>query len=358
MFFKALLAISLVSNVGALILQDPINFAKEGVTGAHQQTVTRQQVELMREVMSLTHLSEGSESIDPEMDPSNQEHWAEIVRQGIEKASNLTDADKVDLAKKLSQAIPKLPLSRTPKFRIKEGTGVPLKPGDKFALESEVQPGLFITWVGPGAQRWGEMGLRKRVDNSKLASFSTFSLKKADNSDIKSSEFVQWIQEGKQIDWSKRRGEDYNRTYKTPEKGPCGPFGNLCIIRHKKGFKEANIQLMHAKELDYMNNGDLTWEKSFLKGMRGELKDELTPDPREGQAIKDGDSVWIRRRAPLHDLAGPFYYLTGDPAEGYMVTFAHHCPGYDGYTPHINPGTWFNANDPHATSSRFTIRKV
>jgi hypothetical protein len=278
----------------------------------------------------------------------------------------MTEDEQVALAKKLASSLPKLPRSRIPRPKIKEGTGVPLKPGDKFALESEVQPGLFITWVGPGAQMFGEMGLRARVGNSMLASFSTFAFQKADKSDIKSGDFVKWMNDGKQIDWSKRQGVDYldNKTWSdlaNPKKTDmnCGKFGNICLIRQKRPRK-ADIQVMHAKELDYLNNviDQPTWDwKSILDGMQGNAKDELTPDPREGEAIKDGDSVWIRHKAPLNDGHGPFYYLSGDPGEGYTVTFAHHYPGFDGYVEHINGG-WLNVNDPHATSSRFTIRKV
>jgi hypothetical protein len=303
MVFRALAIITLVSNVGALLLND-------------QQKQMRPEKQSLIETNDLIgYDSEEDYSAHPTASP---------FEIGIYK----TFMD------------PKPPISDTHP-EIKKGTGVPLKSGDKFVLESEVEPGVFIT-----TRPLGKVGSPLTQDlahitggqlhlKSGISAESTFSFENADSSGIKSGEKVKWIQGEERIDLDMK-----SNWPNTPKK-------------NKRPNAAPDFLVEHARDVDRK------WiEYNFGDAPQRQFWQMLLKDSRKGEAIKDGDSVWIRHHAVPGDTHGEWLFMTGDPAEGYHVAFPHHYPLFDGHVKNYETKSWFNWNDPHSTSSRFTVRKV
>jgi hypothetical protein len=240
---------------------------------------------------------------------------------------------------------------------VRPGTGALLRSGDMFALESEAEPGLFVT-LRPGKpdqmgapMRWLEM---KHITNgpmglqSGMTPNATFSMFNVGNDLIKSGDMCKWTSpDQSQIDLLMAFEGD-----NAGEKAWMWPHP---IVKKALNAQEAGDFLIeHAREVDLK---ELTNRPNFLGAWGFDKK--VREDPRKGEAIKDGDSVWIRHRGTTGSTAGDWLWMSGDPAEGYHVAFPHHFPGFDGRVKHYDIQHWNKGgNDPHATGQRFTVRKV
>eukprot|EP00746_Dinoflagellata_sp_MGD_P146761 gnl/MRDRNA2_/MRDRNA2_79200_c0_seq1.p1 gnl/MRDRNA2_/MRDRNA2_79200_c0~~gnl/MRDRNA2_/MRDRNA2_79200_c0_seq1.p1 ORF type:complete len:325 (+),score=48.69 gnl/MRDRNA2_/MRDRNA2_79200_c0_seq1:59-1033(+) len=230
---------------------------------------------------------------------------------------------------------------------IKAGTGEFLNSGDAFALESEVEPGLFITLREPGdwgnPLKWCEF---KRITNgimgleSGITPDSTFTFHKKENttsSTIVSGDMVAW-----------KHGED-QITVLAQKAGYMWPYPFSLQKKPGKRFK-----IEHAREVD-IKAMQSKWQVQGGWGYhRATLKDQ-----RKGEPIKDGDAVWIKLIDEIPASGGICLYLAGDVGEGYHVAFTHHYPGFDGLSKNYAVKYWMQkGGDPHSTAQRFTIRKI
>jgi hypothetical protein len=240
---------------------------------------------------------------------------------------------------------------------VRPGTGELLSSGDAFALESEAQPGLFVTLrlgrpneMG-AAMKWlemrhitnGPMGLESGINEK-----STFSMYNMGKDWIKSGDMTKWTHGGtEQIDLLMAFDGD-----NAGEKSFMWPHP---LVKKKLNLKEqGDFLIEHAREVDLK---ELNGRPDFLGSWGFDQK--VRQDPRKGEPIKDGDSVWIRHRGTTGNSAGDWLWMSGDPAEGFHVAFPHHYPGFDGQVKHYAIEHWNKGgNDPHATAQRFTVRKV
>jgi len=253
-----------------------------------------------------------------------------------------------------SPAGQKAQLSAVEPPKIKKGTGDPLNSNNQFVLESEVVPGFFIThrnssdmgdkdkWLDLRHITGGEWGLIKGVTPEAI-----FTLQNQHQSSIKSGDMVTWKHGDKEMDllFALAHENDGEPGYQWPnplvrKESPTMVLQPHFMIEHARDVDLASIR-------DRPNTfGGYGWNK------------EMKADPRMGEEIKDGDSIWMRHKAGMGDADGDWFFMSGDPGEGYHVAFPHHLVGFDGWVQHYAMENWTNANDPHATSSRFTVRKV
>lgn len=241
--------------------------------------------------------------------------------------------------------------------QIKKGTGDPLRSFDKFVLESEVVPGFFMThrnssdmgdkdkWLDLRHITGGEWGLIKGVSQE-----SVFNLKNEHRTTIKSGDMVNWMHGGQEMDllFASSVENDGAPGYQWPN-----PLVRKAPVNKDFGLARDHFLIEHARDVDLATLRD----QPNTAGGWG-WNTQMKQDPRLGEEIKDGDSIWMRHKAGLADVDGDWFFMSGDPAEGYHVAFPHHLVGFDGWIPHYAMENWTNVNDAHATSSRFTVRKV
>lgn len=233
--------------------------------------------------------------------------------------------------------------------------------GDEFALESEVEPGLFVT-VRPGRpdemgapMQWlemrhitnGPMGLQAGINRN-----STFAMWNNGKDVIHSGDMCKWMHEN---DKTLTKSQlDLLLTYDSDNGGEKPYMWPHPIVLKKPSTENGDFLIEHAREVDLE---ELTNRPNFLGAWGFDQK--IRRDPRKGEAIKDGDSVWIRHRGSTGSSAGDWLWMDGSPSEGYHIAFPHHYAGFDGHVRHYHIQHWNKGgNDPHATASRFTIRKV
>lgn len=240
---------------------------------------------------------------------------------------------------------------------IQQGTGEVLMSGDEFSLESEVVPGLFVS-MRPGKpdemgapMQWLEM---RHITNGPMGlergptPQSTFAMANPQGETIKSGDMVKWIH-------GKKSQIDLLMGFKSDNYGETAFMWPHPLAKKPLNFKEpGDFLIEHAREVDLK---EMTSRPNFLGAWGFDQK--LKKDTRKGEAIKDGDSVWIRHRSTTGSTSGDWLWMSGDPGEGFHVSFPHHFPGFDGWVKHYAPEHWMKGgNDPHATAQRFTIRKV
>lgn len=256
--------------------------------------------------------------------------------------------DKIDYRNKLFGPTPIYS-----KVAITPGTLKALASGALVAFESEVEPGMFITHKARGdlgtPGKWhdmkhyfnGEFGLAKGITPA-----STFSMSNEGKSGIKSGDLVKWLWSDKQL--------IVNMGSKT-QNGGADPFAwpHPFLTKEVNEAQPPDFKIELAREIDMHK----TFDKPMTMGGWG-FNSYLKIDPRLGEDIKDGDSVWIRIPATKGDPDGDWFWASCDPGEKYTCGFPHHYPGYDGHTKHVHMNDWMNVNDGHASSARFTVRII
>lgn len=259
---------------------------------------------------------------------------------------------------------------------VKPGTGEELNSGDKFALESEVEPGKFVSiragnpdqmgdpkqWLEMRHITNGQFGLVPATKRDEESYFitpgMTFSMSNFDGNALKSGDFVKWTHEKKQIDLLSQgllTGHPMIDPENKDQKAYMWPYP--MVMKDMKEEEHPDFLIEHAREVDLDQMRTMKSPTNLLGPGGWGFDSKLLTDPREGEPIKDGDSIWVRHVST--DPDGPWLFMSGDVAEGDHVAFPHHYPGFDGRVKHYAIDKWMKGgNDPHATSARFTVRKL